>query len=351
MKSYKVSVIVPIYNVDQYLEVCINSIREQTYKNIELILVDDGSPDTSGDFCDLYAAKDDRILVIHKVNEGVVKARKVGLEAATGDYVMFVDGDDWIESGMIDSMFHAALGSEPDIIVENFYFDTGGKLRESYDQLTPGIYDASMMVSEIYPYMIYSGRFYEWGLYPTLCTKLFKIDVVKPYLMKVPNDITIGDDLSVTYGSLYLANSLVLTDKRHYHYRYNPRSVTQRYSEKTMPKVGILLDYVMHSLDLPKGIQDQLDYYGLYIVLDTVIKERLNESSDAKEKLPGRIDDFMMLPTIKALYHRFDFKKLPLIDRVIHLALKNKRYKQLWIWILLWRIKKKIQGKLLTKKK
>ncbi|OUQ56652.1 hypothetical protein B5E58_10530, partial [Tyzzerella sp. An114] len=97
MENKKISVIVPIYNVEKYLNRCVDSIINQTYKNLEIILVDDGSPDNCGKICDEYAKKDNRIKVVHKENGGVSSARNVGLNIATGDYIGFVDGDDWID--------------------------------------------------------------------------------------------------------------------------------------------------------------------------------------------------------------------------------------------------------------
>lgn len=97
-----ISIIVPVYNVEKYLERCIESIVNQTYKDIEIILVDDGSPDNCSVICDRYAEKDNRIKVIHKQNGGLINARKSGLEIAQGDYIGFVDSDDWIEPEMYE---------------------------------------------------------------------------------------------------------------------------------------------------------------------------------------------------------------------------------------------------------
>ena len=96
MKTDLISVIVPIYRIDRYVGLCIESLINQTYKNLEIILVDDGSPDRCPEICDLYAKKDSRIKVIHKENGGLVSARKAGIMTATGKYVGYVDGDDWV---------------------------------------------------------------------------------------------------------------------------------------------------------------------------------------------------------------------------------------------------------------
>ena len=101
----KISIIVPVYKVEAYLSECIESIINQTYRNLEIILVDDGSPDKCGEICDEYAKKDERIHVIHKKNEGVARARNDGIEYAGGDYISFIDSDDWIAENAYEVLY------------------------------------------------------------------------------------------------------------------------------------------------------------------------------------------------------------------------------------------------------
>lgn len=116
-----VSVIVPVYNVEQYLEQCVNSICDQTIKEIEIILVDDGSSDNCPRICDQFSSKDDRIRVIHQENQGVSIARNRGMEIALGEWVMFVDSDDWIDENTIEMLYSQAVASDCDIICGLFY--------------------------------------------------------------------------------------------------------------------------------------------------------------------------------------------------------------------------------------
>ena len=117
-----VSIIVPVYNVEDYLEQCISSILEQTYKNIEVILIDDGSGDRCPDICDEFAQEDCRIHVVHKKNAGVVSARCTGLRIAKGEYIQFVDGDDWIAKDMVHSLLFCMLEENVDLVICNYYF-------------------------------------------------------------------------------------------------------------------------------------------------------------------------------------------------------------------------------------
>ena len=118
----KISVIVPIYNVEKYLEKCINSITNQTYENLEIILVDDGSPDRCGEMCDEYSKRDKRIKVIHKENGGLSDARNAGIEAATGDYIAFVDSDDYIREDMYEKLYKALKNNNADMSICNFKY-------------------------------------------------------------------------------------------------------------------------------------------------------------------------------------------------------------------------------------
>ena len=112
-----VSIIVPVYNVEDYLTECIESAIKQTYHNLEIILVDDGSTDTSGKICDMYACKDDRIKVFHKQNGGLSDARNTGIEKATGEYIYFLDSDDMLPTGAIEKMRNACVREDADMAI------------------------------------------------------------------------------------------------------------------------------------------------------------------------------------------------------------------------------------------
>lgn len=116
-----VSVIVPVYKVEKYLHRCIDSIINQTYKNLEIILVDDGSPDNCGKICDEYAEKDNRIKVIHKSNGGLSSARNAGLDVANGDYVYFVDSDDYIDTKLVEDNLNLAIEHDADMVCFNYF--------------------------------------------------------------------------------------------------------------------------------------------------------------------------------------------------------------------------------------
>ena len=136
-----ISVIVPVYNVEAYVAKCIESIQNQSYQHLEIILVDDGSTDDSGDICDQYAAYDDRIKVIHQENGGLSAARNTGIEAANGDYIGFVDSDDYIGLTVYEDMLHLLKENNLDIIEFTAFRDKNGTIIEGCNDGKLEIFD------------------------------------------------------------------------------------------------------------------------------------------------------------------------------------------------------------------
>ena len=136
MDNALVSIIVPVYKAEKYIHQCIDSLLAQTYKNIEVILVDDGSPDNCGKICDEYAAKDCRVKVIHQQNGGVSVARQTGINHATGEYSIHADPDDWVELNMIEELVAKAVADNADMVICDFYRES--KSEKTYDCQNPG---------------------------------------------------------------------------------------------------------------------------------------------------------------------------------------------------------------------
>ena len=150
------SIIVPIYNVDRYLRECLNSVLNQNIDNFEVVLVDDGSPDTSPTICDEYAAKDSRFKVIHKHNEGLVRARQDGVNLASGDYVICLDSDDWLHQNNLKILSNIIKSFKPDIICTGYYkFDGKNNIKFPFP-FKEGYYDRQAIEKEIFPLLIES---------------------------------------------------------------------------------------------------------------------------------------------------------------------------------------------------
>jgi glycosyltransferase involved in cell wall biosynthesis len=221
------SVIVPIYNVEKYLKQCVESILNQTYKNFELILVDDGSFDNCPAICDRYEEKDDRVRVIHKTNGGLVSARKAGALVATGDYVVCVDGDDWVDEQCLEHYALIMQNYSPDLIVSVSVaaFEDETQNRTNSLPYRKGYYDKEHIKNEIYPLLIQN----EYANYfvPTIWAKAYRANLYKKQQLAVSNQIKIGEDGACTIPYVYHAESLYITDAVTYYYRQNPSSMTK----------------------------------------------------------------------------------------------------------------------------
>ena len=267
-----ISVIVPIFKIEPYINECIESIIDQTYRNLEIILVDDGSPDRCGEICDLYAQKDDRIKVIHQENKGLVVARKKGLEMATGIYVGYVDGDDWIEKEYYEQMVLKAIEFDADVVVSNHS-------RDFYDISVPvscnhfqGLYSKDEM-REICSKMISYGEFYTPGISTYVWNKLFKRKLLTKYQLEVDDRITIGEDAAVVYPFLLSCGKVYLVDNYQYHYRQRNDSMLKvgNSLEKEVYQIRILLEYLQKQLNNDRekyNIHNQLEDFMLAMYMN-----------------------------------------------------------------------------------
>ena len=199
-----ISVIVPIYKIEAYLPKCIDSLLNQSFTDFELILVNDGSPDSCPMICDDYAKVDARVKVVHKENGGLLSARKEGLKNAKGKYVAYVDGDDWVDIYYLDILFKLAEANSSDLVVTGHYREFDGKIETISPKLT-GIFDENEIRFSILPKAIYNGRFCEHEISTYVWNKLFKKELLDQVLFDVPNEIIMGEDAAITYS--YLAIS------------------------------------------------------------------------------------------------------------------------------------------------
>lgn len=220
----KLSIIMPVYNVEYYIRRGIESIIEQTYKNLEIILVDDGSTDRSGEICDEYAQKDNRIKVIHKNNGGIVSARKAGIQAATGEYATNVDPDDWIEADAYEKFIDIIKQYNPDVIISTFVKETGEIKTIRRDFLKEGFYNHEELFREIEKGI--KQQFYCSIFNVSLCTKIVKREILSKYQSAVPNEIIMGEDTAVTLPMICDAKSVYVSEKAFYHYIQNMNSMS-----------------------------------------------------------------------------------------------------------------------------
>lgn len=203
--NYLISIIVPVYNVEKFLSRCVDSILTQTYQNWELILVDDGSPDSSPAICDEYASRDSRIKVIHKKNGGQAEARNRGMDIATGDYIMFVDSDDYVHPNMLKTMLDVAIHEGADIVQCSYLQGDADIFPQISERKTLHTFDNHSIFSSTKQKIILWAKLYKKSLWNGI---------------RIPVGIYYEDDAS-TWQLYYKSNKIVVLDIPYYYYYAN----------------------------------------------------------------------------------------------------------------------------------
>jgi len=270
MNNPLVSIIIPIYNSEAFLDKCIQSALNQSYKNIEIILVDDGSIDSSGEICDNYSSIDSRIKTIHKNNGGLVSSRKTGLKASTGEYVLYIDGDDWLELDIIKNYVDQVIKYNADIVISSHIVNLEGREDILMNSLPSGVYDKDKLNLVVYPKMLYTGKFSQFGIFSYSWGKLYKKELLLENQLKVDESIIIGEDALCLYPTLLDANTLVILEQPGYHYRQRADSLIKTLRKIEVSKMQKVYDD-LKNIFLDKGVLDimisQLQYYLLSLLV------------------------------------------------------------------------------------
>lgn len=232
MKTPLITVIVPVYNVEKYVSKCVDSILEQTYTNIEVILVDDGSPDNCGKICDEYAAKDKRIKVIHKKNGGLVSARNAGYDAATGDWIMYVDGDDWIDGDTCERMMNAVSKyPDVDIVFWKCSVELGNKsIKGKWEW--PCRDAEKLYEDDDCKKLARNTLVYKSGIATAYC-KLIRADYARQFNIRHDDRLKQGaEGLEFSLRAFYYAHKALYVNAYSYHYLFNPNSISKKIDER-----------------------------------------------------------------------------------------------------------------------
>ena len=227
MEPYKISIIVPVYNAENYLKKCVDSLVNQTYRNLEIVLVDDGSGDSSGRLCDEYAKEDSRVLAVHKQNGGLVSAWKRGVSESSGQFLCFADSDDWVDLTMIEEMAAHLTGQEREIVASDYVIERqeGGEF--VWQQLSPGEYLEQDVREKVIPNLLGRERRY---VTISRCMKLIGRKLVEENQKYSDPSVVMGEDMMLMLPSLIDCKRLFVMDhKAYYHYRYVRESMVHKY--------------------------------------------------------------------------------------------------------------------------
>lgn len=256
-----VSVVVPVYNVRDYLEECVCSLVKQTYSNIEVLLIDDGSTDGSGDLCDSLANKDDRISTFHKTNGGLSDARNYGIDCLTGDFVAFVDSDDFVHPNYVERLLEPFFSDdELDISVCSYSLFEDGQLFELPDT-TNGGYE-TITSKEALSRLCEPHRSMQLEI---ACSKLFKKSLLHGIRFPVGK---VHEDTATTYKLYYAARHIAVSEAKLYYYRQRAGSITGKFRPSNMDMIGNLIERdQFYRSNLPRDISEKHTAFALNAII------------------------------------------------------------------------------------
>lgn len=290
-----ISVIVPVYNIERYLPKCLDSVQNQTYKNLEVILVNDGSTDNSGKICDDYAIRDKRIKVVHKNNGGLVSARNTGLDIAVGDFVSFIDGDDYIEYETYEETIKILIQNKVDIVkygVNRIEID--GSITKINSKFKAKKYEGAEKI------LLLKCIIKNEGIDNSISNCIFKKTIIDKYFVKTPKEIVQGEDLFfITKYLLYAQSMFFVPNLNYYNYVQNPSSLTKKYTNKYVYEIVILICRFLNLIENTEHKQicleafsyriNKLIFYVLFLQADfkfSAIKEKIKDLKYLSQNIP-----------------------------------------------------------------
>ena len=266
------SIIIPVYNKEKYIEQCVGSILGQTYQDIQLILVDDGSIDNSGQLCDVIASKDGRIETVHINNQGSISARAIGVSHSKGEYVTFVDADDWIDENMYFDLMQLLRENDADFVSSGMIFE-GVNSDTVYDGIKEGCYDVSKH-SNILESIMWDFKAGKCGIMPSLCNKIFTRSFIESSINSTDKRITIGDDRAVFYTAAVKAKKFIVSHMAYYHYRDIHDSLSHDNDLSCFSKIEYMHEY------MKKAFEES----GVYSIVKDSFERNLKETLDIAER-------------------------------------------------------------------
>lgn len=270
MRQPKISVIVPVYNTESYLPRCIESILGQTYQNMEIVLVDDGSTDDSFHVCEKYAAGDARIVVVRQGNQGSNAARKTGLAECTGEYITFVDSDDWIGRNLVTQLYQHSVEHHADMVISGVMMNRiDGTKEERRNLIDTGVYEK--------PRAAVRKLFFEsskpgneecrYGILPFIFAKMYRKTMLVQAMMKIDDRIQYDEDRALVWTCLMQDIRVVFTDVMEYFYCQRQEGLVRSVDELYLAKINVFYCYMKRLFAQEDRIlMEQLEQYVLWNV-------------------------------------------------------------------------------------
>ena len=299
-----ISVIIPVYNAEQTIHKCIDSILNQTFKDFEVIIIDDGSPDLCGVICDEYAKKDQRIKVIHKINEGVSAARQTGIDNAIGEYTIHVDPDDWIEPTELEKLYAEACKTHADMVICDFYEDKA---------------DGSIVLIRQKPSSLFHTKVLEdlfHHIHGSCCNKLISINCYKKYNVRFPQGFNYCEDQYVIASILTNPIKISYLPEAFYHYvQYKDKTtMVRKYDNDTyfqdLKRIELFSELLKSHENVKqimlynnyRSLVRRAFYYGYGYYDSHLFKKRFSKYSYIISSAGNIKDKFFILPACYGFY-------------------------------------------------
>lgn len=321
-----VSIIIPVYNVEKYINKCIDSVKTQSYKNVEIILVDDGSIDNSGIICDEYSSKDKRIIVLHKQNEGVAKARIDGFNQSKGEYIAFIDADDYVDKEYISHLYNCIRHYNVDLAGCQYYFCQKDR-NFVFERKIKGFYvqnDLKALLQNSGLCDIYTQKA---EIAPFLWTKLIKRDFV---LKTLPKGIglSIGEDHAIVLSMFQIIQAIFISPEAHYYYVQHEGQATRQQGYKMFCAETKFWDKILE-IDKEHIYEKQLRYRSFRYILryiNDIIKSKKGYTHYKKE-----IRKILDLEKTRFFLSFIEKNNWALRHRLLLYLLKNKQLLLVWL--------------------
>ena len=325
----KVSVIVPIYNAEKYLVQCLDSVVNQTLKDIEIILIDDGSTDGSAEICKKYLS-DSRVTYYHKENEGLAAARADGIARASGEYLGFVDSDDWIKPEMYEKMYNAAKSNDSDVVFCNCQENADGHIFTP--EMPEGPYDRQAIKEKILPNSLaYIGkggskRAIRWSK----CLRIYKRETLENHNIRFDRRLRRSQDLQLTYEATLVAQNYYYIAEPLYHNRVVLDSLSRGYTKNMWPLYTYLIEILYKDTENFKelDLMDQMHLRAFFFATDCIENEMKPLCPNDKKTRIKLIEQIMNDPICEKFKGHIPTEKLnPLYRKYYELICKKKAAK------------------------
>lgn len=322
----KVSIIIPVFNTEKKLVDCLESVKNQSYKNFEVILIDDGSSDSSREICDNYSKKDNRFRVKHCKNSGVSIARNIGIDISKGDYIIFVDSDDKVKSNMLEDMVYNLEQYNSDVVISGLTFVDGENIIKEINPNMKGTIGL-----DIWEYISKDNT----GLFGYVPNKLYKSDIIKNHDIRFDENKKIQEDLDFALSAYSYCNSFYLINESYYLYNYEVRDRVKEpltYMQIEVKKRNIIKNKGLYDKCKNSHCEKLASMIFTYLYWLPKEKNKFFEGINKIYDIEGIHESFNIsnISNIKSIEEKF----------VIYLV-KKKRIESLWIYFKIRAIRNK----------